>query len=186
MKVLSGYLKGMELKTPPKIRVTSSTVKKSVMDTIGSDIYNKIFLDLCAGSGNVGIEAISRGARKAIFVEIDKQCIDFIKWNCGKLKVIDRSLIFKEDIIMFLKDNIVLKELYEDVIIYLDPPYDKDYLIKEFLDIFDKGKVGINFAMIIIETTKYFNLGKLNTLRNYSIKNYGESKILFLVHIRQV
>ncbi len=182
MKILAGYLKGVELKTPPKIRVTSSAVKKSVMDTIGKNINDKIFWDLCAGSGNMGIEAISRGARKSVFVETDRQCIDFIKLNCDRLNIINKTLILKEDIIKFVTDNIVLKELHDDVIIYVDPPFEKDYLITKMLDVIDKFENENNyFRMIIIETTKSYKLGKLEKFKAYSIKNYGEIKILFLI-----
>ncbi|MBC7189165.1 RsmD family RNA methyltransferase, partial [Candidatus Aerophobetes bacterium] len=90
MKISSGVLKGRKIKTRKgfSTRPLLTRVRKSLFDILGDNLKGEKFLDLYAGSGAVGIEALSRGAQEAVFVEIDPQCIRIIKENlyrCGML-----------------------------------------------------------------------------------------------------
>src|SRR5512139_1474093 len=88
MRIISGTSKGRRLATPPDraIRPTSDRVKGSIFNSLGNDVAGKCVLDLFAGTGNLGCEALSRGAKKVVFVESGKQAVSIINKNlllCG-------------------------------------------------------------------------------------------------------
>ncbi|MDR2395681.1 MAG: 16S rRNA (guanine(966)-N(2))-methyltransferase RsmD [Endomicrobium sp.] len=122
LRVIAGTARGRFLKTLPQddlsIRPMLGRMKKSVFDIIQFKVPNSIFLDLFAGVGSVGIEALSRGAKKVIFAEISNKSLSLIKTNVDTLKFNDRAQIIKCDVI---KDFYVLQDKYD--IIFMGPPY---------------------------------------------------------------
>ena len=124
MRVIAGKAKGTRLRCGrgPVYRPTAQIVKGSLFDTLGGDIEGAVFVDLFAGSGGVGIEAISRGASKAIFVEQDHRILKAVRKNlemCGMGA--DRAGVRNQDAMRFL-DRLISKEEYYDII-FADPPY---------------------------------------------------------------
>ncbi|MFN4179356.1 MAG: RsmD family RNA methyltransferase, partial [Armatimonadota bacterium] len=77
MRVIAGSAKGVRLKSPPhgRVRPTTDRIRTVLFDMLGRLVIGSQFLDLCAGTGAVGIEALSRGAERAVFVELDGRCI---------------------------------------------------------------------------------------------------------------
>lgn len=121
MRIITGKAKGIILKAPlgDLTRPTADRVKEAVFSMLQFDIEDRTVLDLFAGSGQMGLEALSRGAKEATFVDKSKDAIKLIKENATKSKLSDNSLIFQADYLEFLQKNI--GKSYD--IIFLDPPY---------------------------------------------------------------
>ncbi len=128
MRIVSGKFKGQEIFSPPKsieLRPTSDRVREAVFDVLRFDIVGATFLDLFAGSGAVGIEAISEGASFAVFVEKNPVAIRTINANIKKFGIEDATLIIKDDVLRLLTKQ-KMPETFGNVkfnMIFLDPPY---------------------------------------------------------------
>ncbi len=119
IRITSGQYRGRRVEMPKGIRPTQNRVRKAIFDILG-DITGESFLELFAGSGAVGIEAASRGAKEVILVENSRESILVINKNLDYLKISNCKL--------FSKDSLeAIKFLYKDKrffdIIFLDPPY---------------------------------------------------------------
>ncbi len=122
MRVITGTAKGRRLITleGDDIRPTSDKVKGAVFNSIQFDIEGRKVLDLFAGSGSLGIEALSRGAEKAVFVDLNRQAIKVINENLVHCRLSDKASVFNGDSISFLKTT---REKFD--IVFIDPPYNK-------------------------------------------------------------
>ncbi len=122
MKVISGLYKGRKLKfiKDKDIRPTKDIVREAIFDTLRAWIVNKKVIELFAGCGILGIEALSHGAKKVIFIEKEKRCIEIIKENIENLKLEKKCEILKGDCEYEIEK---LENLKYDLIIS-DPPYD--------------------------------------------------------------
>jgi 16S rRNA (guanine966-N2)-methyltransferase len=123
MRVLAGALKGQRLVTPKgrRTRPTADQVRIACLDTLMPYLEAGPFLDLFAGAGGVGIEALSRGAPSAVFVERDRQAVAALEDNIARLGLADRSRLLREDV-----SRAVLalgREGLRFGVVFLDPPY---------------------------------------------------------------
>lgn len=137
LRILGGVLKGLSLESPPEslTRPTSTMLRRKIFDS-HQDMEDAIFVDLCAGSGSVGIEAISRGAAKAILVEKNFQALSALQKNKVKVlqKAPDASLqIDKSDILKWLNQN--LEKLSSETILFFDPPYEDKLLYEKVIEL---------------------------------------------------
>ena len=126
MRVITGEARGRRLKEPVgmDIRPTTDKVKESIFNIIQFDIEGRNVLDLFGGSGQLGIEAISRGAKSAVFVDASQQAVKLIKENLKTVGFEDRARVVRGDSISFLASG----EKYG--VVFMDPPYDTDLLDK--------------------------------------------------------
>ncbi len=124
-RVISGSLKGFNLQTPPgtDTRPTSDRAKEALFSILGSDIEGASILDLFAGSGQIAIEALSRGAAQAVLCETDRDALKALFFNLKKTRTIDQSRVFTYDA-QKLARKLVREERRFDFI-YLDPPWRK-------------------------------------------------------------
>lgn len=99
LTIIGGEKCGFELKSPENIRPILARIKKSVFDIIKTKIPQSIFLDLFAGSGSVGLEALSRGAKSAVFVEKEKRCVSVLYENINLLQYREKSFVINADIL---------------------------------------------------------------------------------------
>ncbi|MDQ0217195.1 16S rRNA (guanine(966)-N(2))-methyltransferase RsmD [Peribacillus cavernae] len=129
MRVVSGTCKGRPLKAVPGTgtRPTTDKVKESLFNIIGPYFDGGTVLDLFAGSGGLGIEALSRGLDKAIFIDREYKAIQTVRANLEACHFIDQSEVFKNDSERALK-AIIKRELVFRLIL-LDPPYKKQKLV---------------------------------------------------------
>lgn len=137
LKILAGEFGGRLLKAPKgtQTRPTTSLLRKAVFDILQTKISEAIFLDLFSGSGLMGIEALSRGAKQAIFIDNHVEAIRALKENLALLKIDSRAKILQIDV---FKGMIKLQEMgIQCDIIYADPPYDKSTLYLELLKYLD-------------------------------------------------
>ena len=140
MKIISGKYKGRIIKGFDTVgtRPTMDRVRESLLATINPYLKDKIVLDLFAGTGSLGLEAISNGAKKAIFVDKNKICINNIKETIIKLGIEEEIKLINSDY------QNALEEIKKVDIIFLDPPYHENILNKaiskiEELDILNKN-----------------------------------------------
>jgi 16S rRNA (guanine(966)-N(2))-methyltransferase RsmD len=148
MRIISGSARGRKLKEPVgnKIRPTSDRVKEAVFTIIQFDVEGRRVLDLFAGSGQYGIEALSRGAKSAVFVDTLSDAVRLVRENVQKCGFSDLSSIYARDALRFLDND----EKYD--LIFIDPPYDTP-LAKQAIEkimLFDK----LNINGIIITEIK--------------------------------
>jgi 16S rRNA (guanine(966)-N(2))-methyltransferase RsmD len=120
MRVISGSAKGRGLFAPKglNIRPTAGRVKEALFSMLTPYVEGAVFLDLFAGTGAIGIEALSRGAKEAVFVDNSRRSLEFVKRNLEHCGFIGKARIIYSDVCAFLKQR---GESYD--IIFLDPPY---------------------------------------------------------------
>ena len=126
MRIVGGKLACRDLTSPADFRVrpTAEHVRAAVLDTLAPDLPNARVLDLFAGSGALGLEALSRGAKSADFVEFRPASLHALRANVAALKLRERTRIFKRDAVPFAAA--LGAESYE--IAFVDPPYESRQL----------------------------------------------------------
>ena len=149
MRVISGKAKGLTLKTieGDSTRPTRDMVREALFSIIMNYTKDSDFLDLFAGSGAIGIEALSRGANSCVFIDYNPSCVKVIKENLEKAKLMDKSKVYNTDYKNALSKFI--KGSFD--VIYIDPPYNKEMGIDAI------NRISINDILrddgiIIIET----------------------------------
>lgn len=171
MRVITGKYKGQTLNgyTIDGTRPTMDRVKESLCASIQDYIKNSTVLDLFAGTGAIGIELLSMGAKKAYFVDKNKIAIKTIKENISKLKIQEETIIINDDFKNALKN---IKEKID--IIFLDPPYN-DNLINECLILIDKYDLLNENGIIICEyENELFDTSSFKLIKE---KKYGSKNI---------
>jgi len=125
MRVISGTARGVTLKTPEGLstRPTTDRIKEAMFSIIQFDIPGTKVLDLFGGTGQLGIEALSRGAKSAVFVDSADSACRLIRENLSKAKLQTAAKVIRSDYLTFLKST---KEKFD--IILLDPPYAEVFL----------------------------------------------------------
>lgn len=167
MRIISGKYKGKILKeyNIKGTRPTMDRIKESVFGMIQTKLNESICLDLFCGSGSLGIEALSNGAKKCYFVDKNKKVIEILKKNTQD---INNVYLINKDYKEALKN---FKEKFD--IIFLDPPYD-DFLINDAINLIEKCDLLNPKGLIICEYTKE------NVTSNYELykeKKYGDKHI---------
>jgi len=150
-------------------RCTKDAVKEGVFSSINEKINNSIFLDLFSGSGSVGIEAISRGAKEVYFNDTNKEAYSTIKNNLKSLGIENNNVLNKDylDALYCLKQKKVRFN-----IVFLDPPY-KEYIFYDILKLLNNYNLLFDKHIIIYEIDKEM---EFNDLDMYKIKKYKYGK----------
>ena len=180
MRIISGRARGTKLYTleGDSTRPTLDRVKESIFNIIQSDIKDSIFLDLFAGSGAIGLEAASRGAKKVILCDKSKDAMQIIKKNIMKTHLENEVETYLLDFIVLLNDK--LNEKLD--IVYIDPPYESDFAIQAVNIILENDLITKD-SLILIETDRKEEveekLKKVN-LRIVDERKYGRAEIFFL------
>lgn len=146
MRIITGTAKGTKLQTleGEATRPTSERTKESVFSMLQFDIEGRRVLDLFGGSGQMGLEALSRGASQATIVDSSPDAVKIIKVNAQKTKLFDKCVILTKDYKAFLKGT---KEKYD--IIFLDPPYDSDMLEKSIKIILEQNMLNYGGSIVM-------------------------------------
>ncbi len=179
MRIISGLARGTKLYTleGEQTRPTLDRVKESLFNIIQNEIPGSTFLDLFSGSGAIGLEAASRGAKKVILCDNSKKAIQIIKKNIEKTHLQEKIELYQLDYEELLK-NKINEELD---IIYIDPPYQTDYAIKSIQIMLEKKLINEN-TNIIIETDREEIINKIEEIK-VEIKDkrkYGRATLMFL------
>ncbi|NLD20236.1 MAG: 16S rRNA (guanine(966)-N(2))-methyltransferase RsmD [Clostridiales bacterium] len=125
MRIIAGEYKGRRLKSPPDytVRPTTDKVKEALFSILSEKIWDSRVLDLFSGTGNLGLEALSRGARLCVFADNSRDSIELIKGNITHCGAEDKARVAAGDY-----RRVIAKEREPFDIILLDPPYGKGYL----------------------------------------------------------
>ena len=182
--IIGGKYKKTLLEVPNKlVRPTSAFKREAIFSILESysikhsiEIYkNKSIIDIFAGSGLVGLEAISRGMEKAYFIENSDNVIKILEKNCQKICKKNEFEIIIGNAINSLDEKFVI----DPSIIFIDPPYKKEninFLLLKLL----KNKIKSKYTFVIIETAKEEKITIPEGLNFFKEKIYGKTKILFL------
>ena len=175
MRVISGTAKGTKLIAPVglKTRPTGDRKKEDLFNILAQGIKNKVILDLYCGSGAIGIEALSRGAAKAYFVDSGDKAIESLKANLQKTKLSENAYIINKTVKKAMKLLINIRFDY----IFMDPPYSGNEINTTIGLIPDKlNECGI----VIIECPSGYIIPDIPQLDIYRIKEYSNMKFVFM------
>ena len=180
MRVIAGKARRLQLKTIDGMgtRPTTDRIKETLFNMINNDMPQTVFLDLFSGSGAIGIEALSRGASKAYFVESNKKAVQCIKDNLNFTKLQDDAVVMAMPVESALKD---LEHKVKFDFIFMDPPYDKLYE-KDVLIFLSKSDLINKSSSIIVEASLDTDFSYASEL-GYEIikeKKYKTNKHVFL------
>ena len=183
MKVISGILKGRNILgyNIEGTRPTMDRVKESIFSIIQNNVNNSIVLDLFAGSGNYGIEAISMNAKKVYFNDYNKECINVLKKNLNNFNITNKSVIYNLDYLKCL--NIFKKSSTSFDIIFLDPPY-KEHILNNILIFIEENNLLKNNGLIIVEFKDEELFESYNNLKKIKEKNYSNKKVYIYKEIK--
>lgn len=176
MRVIAGTAKGTKLLAPhgKDIRPTLDRVRTSLFDIIHNRIAGTVFLDLFAGTGANGIEALSRGAERAYFVEHSRKNIPYIEANLKKTHFIDKGIIIKAEL---PQDTHLLPKGID--IVFMDPPYDFkkwNMLLPNLVE----QKIFAPEGLVIIEHSRFnFPPEQFPTLKKIREEKYGDTFLSF-------
>ena len=180
MRIISGKARGTKLYTLEgmETRPTLDRVKESLFNIINDRIYDSTILDLFSGSGAIGLEFASRGAKKVILCDVSKNATDIIQKNIEKTHLENMTELYNLD---FKK---MIKKLENNTvdIIFLDPPYKTDY-IKEAVLLIKNNNILNEDGIIIAETDEPEKVKKQLEEINMTIINqrkYGRANLFFL------
>lgn len=178
MRVIAGTARSLPLKTPEGLdtRPTTDRIKETLFNMLQTKVGDSVFVDLFSGSGGIGIEALSRGARKAYFVEYDKKALTCIKDNLNFTKFTDRAMVINADVCSAI-DRIT----DEADIIFMDPPYESG-LDVEVLRLLSKASCVTEDTLVIVEATLQREVSEFENC-GYTVskeKKYKTNKHVFL------
>ncbi|WP_332689980.1 16S rRNA (guanine(966)-N(2))-methyltransferase RsmD [Halalkalibacter lacteus] len=182
MRVISGEKRGLSLKAVPgsSTRPTTDKVKESIFNMIGPYFHGGTALDLYAGSGGLGIEAISRGVERAIFVDQDRKAIETIKKNLQQCSFEDHSEVYRNDSARALKA--LIKREITFSFIFLDPPYAKQNIVNEISIILDYELLEES-GMIVCEHDSSVKLpAEIGKVKVYRSEIYGDTTITIYIY----
>ncbi len=179
MRIIAGKYKSRRLKLPKKksIRPTMDRVKETLFNVIGQDISGKHVLDLCAGCGSLGFEALSRGAQSVCFVDNDPSAIQCIKHNAELLKAEDLVTIIKKSVLIVVPLLKSRNKIFDYIL--FDPPY-RGILTKKTLMKLNQFDILAPCGKIIIEHSAHENITELERFEYIMSKEFGETRLTFL------
>lgn len=175
MRVAGGKTKGHRLKVPKvrDIRPTQESVRAAIFNILGDLVKNKKVLDLYAGSGSLGIEALSHGAKEVIFIESNRHACKVIKENLTHTKTVFKGKIICRDVrraLLDIPDNNI-------GLVFLDPPYAIGKLDHVFRALVPHLKRG---AVVVYEHARTTEAPRTPELRIFDRRVYGGTKVTFL------
>jgi 16S rRNA (guanine(966)-N(2))-methyltransferase RsmD len=175
LRILGGEFKGRNLDSPrgTQTRPTTSMLRKAVFDILQTTIEDATFLDLFAGSGAMGFEAISRGASHATFVESHKEALRSIHHNITTLKLEARTTVYTFDVFEVLKKLAKKNETFD--FIYADPPYNRPTIYLELLSFLDTTPLLSPTGIFFLESPLQFKNPPLQNLQPIDERRFSTS-----------
>ncbi len=194
MQIVAGKYKSRKIIAPKgdQTRPTSSQMREALFNICNQFVEDSFFLDLFAGSGAMGLEALSRGAKKVTFVEIDKECVKCIKKNIELLEIPPEAVrIIQGDVFLWLPKLFVEKQLFN--IVFADPPYEmkggKENIetmpkSNKVVAMVDQMNILSNEGSLFVEESKIADpiVEGLESLKLKSFRHMGKSMLLQYKH----
>ncbi|MBO0682335.1 MAG: 16S rRNA (guanine(966)-N(2))-methyltransferase RsmD [Candidatus Dormibacteraeota bacterium] len=176
LQVHGGEAGGRRLVTPKGIRPTQGLIKEAIFNALDSAVPEAKVIDLFAGSGALGIEALSRGALHATFVEREDAGLDSIRKNLRMLEYSERSTVERSEVTRWLQRH--SDQVREASLVLMDPPYN-DPVLDRALTLLD-GLLGEG-ATVVVERAARQSLPTFPRLRPTRERKYGDTLVSFLV-----
>lgn len=179
MRVVAGEFRGRRLDSIEglDVRPTSDKVKESLFNILGSSVIDSIFLDLFGGTGGIGIEALSRGAKHVVFIDSGIKSIKVLKGNLDKLNIKDNAEVFHTDYSTAISKLYKYKRKFD--IIFVDPPY-RVGIAESALEEIDKNLILTESGIIVVEHDSRDEMPqRVGKLYKYRIKQYGSTGLSF-------
>ena len=144
------------------------------------NVRDKRVLDLFSGSGAIGIEALSRGAKKCYFCDIDKESVKLTKQNLKLTGLEDAGIVVNEDALSFIKTLYLKKEVFD--YIFLDPPYDAENIIRKIFKHLGSFDIVDENGVLVIETDKETQfLDKEYSFIKLKERTYSKTRVSFFI-----
>ncbi|HJW38908.1 MAG TPA: 16S rRNA (guanine(966)-N(2))-methyltransferase RsmD [Candidatus Udaeobacter sp.] len=180
MRVIAGSAGGIRLAVPKRgVRPTMDRVKAAIFSSLGDSVAGGRVLDLFAGSGALGIEALSRGASSAVFVEEDRQSVEIIERNLFKTKL--KGCVRQQDVFDFLRHASDPETVQ---IIFADPPYEKtkhgESYTEKLLTSEALPQLLDSSGVFVLEKRPHETLPEMKLWHMVRQKTYGATEVLFL------
>lgn len=176
MRVISGSARGTKLLCPDglSVRPTHDRVKEALFSMLSVKVSGAAVLDLFAGTGALGIEALSRGASQATFVDVSARSLQAVENNLNKTHLLSQSRLLKSDFLSFLSAT---GETFD--LIFLDPPYRAEFLLPALRKIAERGLLRSE-GVIYCETEGQLPEQITDLFSVHRDKKYGRAHILLL------
>ena len=171
LRVAGGEARGRRLKAPKGIRPTQGMVKEAIFNLVGPAIADALVLDLFAGSGALGIEALSRGAASVTFVDREPRGLAILRQNLDALDLKVRARVVRGDVVRWLESSPV--EIQRAGYVFMDPPYD-DVVLDRALQVIDRE---VSDAKVVVEHSRRQELPMLARLHIDRQRRYGDTMV---------
>lgn len=182
MRIIAGTARSLPLKTIEGIdtRPTTDRIKETLFNMLQNEVAGACFLDLFAGSGQIGLEAVSRGAKSAVFVENNKKAAACIEDNIRFTKFTERCKLVQNDVLTALRS---MEGKYQFDVIFMDPPYNQLHE-KNVLEYLKKSSLVHEDTLIIIEVSLETSFDYLSEM-GYNLIKYKKYKTNAHVFIKK-
>jgi 16S rRNA (guanine(966)-N(2))-methyltransferase RsmD len=175
MRVTGGEFRSRILQSMPgmEVRPTPDKVRQALFNILGAEIEGAVFVDAYAGTGAVGIEALSRGARHAIFIEKDRAAVNLIKSNLAGLGIESRARVMQGSAAL------LIGTLDADIV-FIDPPYPKEREYQAVMDALEAALEAKPPGLVIVQHATRFALAEeYGLLRRSRVAKYGDNSLSF-------
>lgn len=170
IRICGGIYRSIRLECPASsVRPTTDRVKEAIFSTLIHDLADAEVLDLFAGSGGLGIEAISRGASRVTFVEKSKGCIEIIERNIKSIGAQEQSVIIKSDVQTYINKCALRFDL-----IFMDPPYHKGLASELAPHVYNLLEID---GILVVEHSTREEI----PLTAWKTKHYGDTSISYFI-----
>lgn len=180
MRVISGTLKGRRLVTPAGMatRPTADRIKESMFNILAGSVQAKRVLDLFAGSGALGIEALSRGAASAVFVDRAKASLSAIRRNIRDLELDDRTRVIHWNILRHLSCLISERQAFD--LVFMDPPYETDAVAPALTALVSCGALAPGARIVIEHSARDPIIPPMHMLALVDQRRFGKTLVSFM------
>jgi 16S rRNA (guanine(966)-N(2))-methyltransferase RsmD len=181
LRIITGKAKGRRLLSIPGLntRPTSDKIKESIFNILPSDFNGKEVLDLFAGTGNLGIETLSQGAKRAVFIESNHRALSVLEKNIRNCGFIDRSQIIGNTVAKGIR---VLENRGDRFdLVFLDPPYGKNILRDTLARVSKAGILNDNALVVVEHSSSETVADNIENLALNDQRRYGKTLVSFFV-----
>ncbi len=178
MRVIAGTARGMKLKSPrgEAVRPTADRVREALFSILGPRVIGAVFVDLFAGSGAVGIEALSRGALYCIFVEKEKKHLQIVRDNLGRTGFSEQARMLGLDAMAALP--LLSREKCRTDLIFIDPPYDSTLIPLALQTVYRLQLLREDGLVVVEHSTK--NSAWIEKYPEHRQKKYGDTRLTLI------